>query len=327
LANGAILLDPEGKIEFEDDDIVSTQAAATYTIENAVPDVHKLQLTYTVEGITWNSHYVLSLDESGQQGELTARATVNNLTDQNYLNARLAVFAGDVSRFSRAGTASEGGGDQATMVPGEVGENYVYRLPFRVDILARQIKQLHFTRSQKVGVSYEYEVHLGYDSWGDSTDGQPIRHWAWQWLVMNNSETNGLGIPLPKGVFQVQRADQSGEFHLIGENAVPDVRRGDNLRCPITRLRDIEIHERELSYGFQTGIAERFLDREAEVTLRNLRSHDVLIKVWVWPGPPTRFALTPVPDERGNRKAAYHIQLPAGGERTLRYRIMQFARE
>jgi len=323
LDSGGYLIDPKGRLELdasEDDARIETKAK--FRLKNQVHGRQKLQLVYTVNGLTWFSHYILALDQDGRGGTFTGRATVKNYLGVNLRDAELAVFAGDVSRIRVQGVASEDGGGGRTMVPGRNGENYVFKLPFRVDIPYQQTKQVFFLREQRVQVEYEYGALVGQYRAGrrDAQTVTPCE--VWQWILLPNTRENGLALPLPRGEFHVQRADRSGEIHFVGQTEFIDTPQGETMRCQVGRASGIEVVE-SLDKGFTDSGGSRSHYRIGEVRMRNNRTEPILLKIWVEASDPEDFALTPTPDYRNSSDAYYRFELAPGEERVLRYELRQ----
>ena len=84
------------------------------------------------------------------------------------------------------------------------------------------------------------QKELVFDSWkGDKV--QAI-------LNMQNSEANGLGKSLPKGIVRVYQPDSEGQLQLLGEDQIDHTPKGEKIEVTVGNAFDITGKRTQASY-------------------------------------------------------------------------------
>jgi hypothetical protein len=88
------------------------------------------------------------------------------------------------------------------------------------------------------------------------------------YLDIKNREDNHLGIPLPKGIVRVYKADKSGAKQFIGEDEIDHTPRDEKVRIKMGDAFDVVGDRKQMSY---TPIANNgcIVETEWQITLRN----------------------------------------------------------
>ena len=69
-----------------------------WLIENSLPSLQKVEVSYLTNGINWRADYVLTLTEKDDRADLSGWVTIDNKSGAIYSNAKLKLIAGDVNR-------------------------------------------------------------------------------------------------------------------------------------------------------------------------------------------------------------------------------------
>jgi hypothetical protein len=129
----------------------------------------------------------------------------------------------------------------------ELGDYQLYRLPWRTDLAARQTKQVLFLDVPEVRVERLYGLRL------DSLTQPPPLDVAVPSLILRfeNTEDDGLGEPLPRGVVRVFES-YGGRDVLAGEAEVGDRPVGLPVELVIGRALNVLL-ETTTQYGGPAG--------------------------------------------------------------------------
>ena len=208
----------------------------------------KLEVTYLTQGIGWRADYVMNVDEHDQSADLTGWVTLNNTSGTAYENATLKLVAGDVQKLLPAQTeAMDGDRAEDKESPAkkpefnEEGffEYHLYTLARPTTLLDNEQKQVSLLEANGVKVD-KHLIFFGANyyyrgSYGMVSSNQKVG----VYLDIENKEANHLGMPLPKGVIRVYKADKSGAKQFIGEDQIDHTPRDEKLRIKMGDAFDV----------------------------------------------------------------------------------------
>ncbi len=176
--------------------------------------------SYLSYGMRWEVTYNCVYNEKTEKLSITPWVTIDNRSGKAYYNARIKLMAGDVKK-NYDNDKSTGGirheeeeMDLLYSIPPMAFEEksfadyHLYTLNQRVDVANNQVKQITMfpEKSVKAEKVYKYTTHA-----------QKLK----SVIRFENTEENGLGLPLPKGIvkmYQEDKADNQMEF--IGEDRI-----------------------------------------------------------------------------------------------------------
>ena len=289
--NQVILKDAQGKILILNADEVElpalpkgliTQPTLKWLVNSAATGNHSIELSYMTGGMNWNANYVAVVDKEDENVDLTGWVSVTNNAGATFENARLKLVAGDVNRVQSAISASkslydntdraaEGGQFQEE----QLFEYHMYTLQRPTTLQNNQQKQVTLFNAPDVSVVKEFvfdpsrRYYWGYRSSSDSTKINVM-------LNLKNSEENGMGLPLPKGVVRVYKKDSEGKLQFIGEDSIDHTPKDEEIRLYLGNAFDLVGEKKQTKY---TKISERVSETSYEVELRNHKDEDVYINV------------------------------------------------
>mgnify|MGYP006908217981 CR=1 FL=1 len=242
----------------------------------------QVEVTYLTNSLNWKSDYVMVLDEDDAAASLTGWVTLMNQSGTSYENARLQLVAGDVQRVQGNMPAAEARGRmmEMAMSADAVGftedaffEYHLYTLGRPADVMNNEQKQVTLLEAEEFGVvkrlifpgapAYYYR-----GQYGQVTSNQKVG----VFLDFENSEDNGLGMPLPKGTVRVYKRDASGAQQFIGEDLIDHTPRNEELRIKMGEAFDVVGDRRQMDYSVISGCVSESTWR---VDLRNHKDEDV----------------------------------------------------
>lgn len=241
----------------------------------------QVEVSYLTQSLNWKADYVMVLDEDDRRAGLTGWVTLTNQSGTSYENARLQLVAGDVRRVS--GNAMPTVGRDRMMadalVAQEAGfssnaffEYHLYTLGRPADVMNNEQKQVTLLESGGFGVEkkliFHGATHYYRGHYGQIASNQKVG----VYLDFENSERNGLGMPLPAGVVRVYKRDGTGAQQFIGEDRIDHTPRDEELRIQMGEAFDVVGDRTQMDYTIVSGCVSESTWR---IDLRNHKDEDV----------------------------------------------------
>ena len=301
-------------------------------------DVHRggrdsVELSYLTGGLSWQADYVAELNADDNRLTLNGWVTLHNLSGTSYPNATLQLVAGDVNRvrqdMNRAVDAvaktSFLRSEAAPMQEQALFEYHLYTLGRPTTIADNQTKQVSLLSGTGIPVVKEL-VLQGNDyyfrsSYGDL--GQKMKIGVY--VEFNNRESDGLGIPLPKGVVRVYKRDQQSRAQFVGEDQIDHTPKNERVRLKLGDAFDVTADKKQTDFKVRNSSAKYHYSFESayEIVLKNAKSEPVTVSVQE-PVPGDWKVLS---ESHPHKKAAagtarWSLPVPANGQATLQYRVL-----
>jgi hypothetical protein len=244
----------------------------------------KLEVTYLTRGFNWKADYVLTIDDKDTKGDLTGWVTLTNGTGASYENAKLKLVAGDVNKVTTAmempsyykSPVTVTGATSTPFKEEGLFEYHLYTLNKPTNVLQNEQKQVTLLEAEGInltkkliffGTSYYYR-----GSYGQVMSNQKVG----VYLDIENAEKNKLGIPLPKGIVRVYKADKAGAKQFIGEDRIDHTPRDEKLRVKMGEAFDIVADRKQMSWKpFGSCTSES----EWEIHVRNHKDVDETVEI------------------------------------------------
>jgi hypothetical protein len=233
----------------------------------------RLEVSYLTKGMNWRADYVMVVNDADTQGDLTGWVTLDNQSGTGYRNAQLKLVAGDVQRiveeFRRQPRAAAMRVEEAAdrlMTEEGLFEYHLYTLERPTTVLNNEQKQV--TMLEGTGIGLKKRLILPGQPWwyrsqtGEIASNQKVS----VFMEFANTEANKLGMPLPKGIVRVYKADQSGAQQFIGEDQIDHTPRDEMLRIKMGEAFDVVADRRQLVWRALGGCQS---ESSWEIDLRN----------------------------------------------------------
>ena len=243
----------------------------------------QVDVSYLSRNLNWKADYVLVVNEDDTRGDLTGWVTLTNQSGTSYENARLKLVAGDVQRvgegrYQRAElqalrAVSE---DAAQFVEEGFFEYHLYTLQRPTTLLNNEQKQVTLLEADQVGIDkrliFYGASHYYRGSYGQVVSNQKVG----VYLDLANSEENNLGMPLPKGVVRVYKADGSGALQFIGEDQIDHTPRDERVRIKMGEAFDVVGDRRQMDYRV---IGACVSESDWEISVRNHKDEATEVEI------------------------------------------------
>jgi len=312
-----------------------TKPTLVWKVQAEQAGVHHAELTYMTNGVNWYANYVAVVNEKDDGLGLDGWVTLDNQSGATYEDAKLKLIAGDVHRVTQP--RGEARYVAPTVSAGERGKEFVeqaffeyhlYTLQRPTTIKDHQTKQIEFTSAPAVTATkfYVYDgAQMGYSryyspitSQGYGTQSNPK---VYVMLDFLNAKSNGLGIPLPKGVVRVYKENPEGGTEFIGEDQIDHTPKDERILLRLGDAFDL-VGERKQTDFKRPG--DRTIEESYEIKLRNHKDEDVEIRVvehmfrWSeW----TILESNHEYEKKDSRTIEFRVAVPKDGEVTVTYTV------
>ncbi|HNT52364.1 MAG TPA: DUF4139 domain-containing protein, partial [Candidatus Syntrophosphaera sp.] len=130
---------------------------------------------------------------------------------------------------------------------------HMYTLDQKVSFANNQTKQIALYPQQNVAATPLYE----YYTWGSGVNSV---------IKFKNTEANGIGKPLPKGVIKVYKQDSDGNLEFIGEDSIKHTSKNEEVSINTGKAFDLVGSTLVRDHR---EISRNISERTIQVTLRN----------------------------------------------------------
>jgi hypothetical protein len=319
-----------------------TRPTLIWDVASERAGVEETRITYQTAGITWWADYNLVFKEGADSSngflDVGAWVSILNRSGADYPEARLKLIAGDVNRAQpvpqqiRMRTLeAAAAADVAGFAEQSFFEFHLYTLGRPTTIPDNSTKQIELfpkvreVAAKKLLVYYGFQPGFGFfaDPITDRDFGLPMNTKVDVYLEFENSESLGLGIPLPAGRMRVSQLDaQDDTLEFIGEDIIDHTPKDESVSIMLGSAFDVVGERRQVD--FQVDHDARRMEETIEIKVRNHKQEpvEVVIKETLF-----RWSGSEIVDashryERADaRTAHFPVDVPRDGETVVRYRV------
>ena len=304
--NGKLMFSLPGEPLFPalpDDSIL--KPTLTWQLDAGQSGALDAELGYITGGMSWQAAYNLVAPEKGDALDLVGWVTIDNQTGKSFQHAKIKLMAGDVNKIQpQTYTRAFGGMMLDASAPGQppvsekaFDEYHLYTLERATTLLDRETKQVEFVRADGIqsrpiyvydGAKIDRNRYNGWDPESIRNDGDygtQSNPKVWVMREFINSESNHLGIPLPKGRLRFYRRDADGQMEFTGENTIDHTPRDETIRVTTGNAFDLVGERKRTNHHLDNK--QKFLDEAFAIKLRNHKKEAVEIRVvehlYRWP--------------------------------------------
>jgi hypothetical protein len=255
-----------------------------WRLKNSLPRSQVIEASYLTKGITWRADYVLTLNANDDQGDLAGWVTIDNRSGATYTNALLKLVAGDVNQArgeremadALRGMAAKSAAEAQAFQEEGFFEYHLYSLDGQTTIKQNQSKQISLLSTAEIPIRKDL-IYYGAQHYYRNRYGKPISNQkVGVYLEVANTKRNHLGIPLPKGVVRVYKADRSGSLQFIGEDRIDHTPKDEKVKIKMGEAFDVVGERIQKDWR---KIASGVYEVAWEISLRNHKDEDVEVTV------------------------------------------------
>jgi hypothetical protein len=258
------------------------QPTLVWMLENRLSKPQKLEASYLTSGINWKADYVAVLNKLDTTADLTGWVTIDNRSGATYQNALLKLVAGDVHRvqpemkmdYSRPMAAAKEASPQ--FKEESFFEYHLYTLDRRTTIKDNQTKQMTLLDANQVPVRKLFIFSGAPQYFYYQMDQGSQKQKIGVFLELENSKTNNLGIPLPKGTIRAYKEDRDGSLQFVGEDRIDHTPKDEKFKIKIGEAFDVVGERVQTEYK---RLGRNLFEVAFEVSLRNHKKEDIKVLV------------------------------------------------
>jgi hypothetical protein len=243
----------------------------------------RVEVSYLTQELNWRADYVLTLDEKDEKADLKGWVTLTNSTGTSFENAELRLVAGDVQRVAprpmmlgSIGSATTALANAHQFQEQPFFEYHLYSLDHPTTLLDKEQKQVSLLEAHGVGVEKKLRFR-GQQAFYYAPLRQPVANQKVSvYLDVKNAEGNHLGMPLPKGIVRVYKADASGAEEFVGEDSIDHTPRDETLKVRLGEAFDVVVDRKQTSFSVLDKCAS---ESAFEIEVRNHKDTAVTVEV------------------------------------------------
>ena len=324
--NGRVTTDIPGRLVFDSlPQHLRVQPTLVVVVNASSKADVTADLSYLTGGLTWRTDYVAKLNADGTAIDLSAWATISNITGTSFPAATLKLVAGDINRTAPAPQrmrAMEMSARSASLAY-DVGQEslaafHLYTIDRPVTLADQQTKQLALLSASRI------DVRTDIVSSGDSfamrspLNGQTRITQATSALVFNNTKAQGLGTPLPSGMVRVYGQDSAGALQLLGEDGVGHIPVGQEVRFILGRDFDVTVEREQMEF---LRASDRITISEHRLTVSNAKDEAIVVRLVESMQGDWEILEENLVHNKNQGGAEWLVDVPAGGEVQVTYRV------
>ena len=309
------------------DNLIS-QPTLVWTLDNSLATAQTVETSYLTNGITWQSDYVVTLNDKDDRADLAGWVTIDNKSGASYRNAKLKLVAGDVNRVKDKEeyrrelmkyAVTEARADAPQFKEESFFEYHIYTLQRPATVKENQTKQISLVQAENIPVKKELlfrgAADYYYGQYGVIATNQKIG----VYVEIDNRKENNLGMPLPKGTVRVYKHDSEGSLQFVGEDSIDHTPEKEKIRVKLGEAFDV-VGSRKMT-DWKKLILNRY-EAAYEISLRNHKKEAVIVKVVEpIPGDWTMLESSHPYAKTEAFTAEFSIPVPKDGEVKLTYRV------
>jgi hypothetical protein len=302
-------------------------------LQNNGAEAQTLELSYLTGGLAWQADYVAELNADDSALDLNGWVTLTNRSGTSYRHARLQLVAGDVNRVrdemrfaaKHGRVLAESAAPASPMAQEALFEYHLYTLGRTTTIADNQVKQVALLNAAAVPVRKELLLQ-GDEYYYRSSRGQIGQKMKLGvYVEFDNRESARLGMPLPKGVVRVYKKDRAGNAQFVGEDRIDHTPKNEKVRLKLGDAFDVTADKKQTDFRRREPVnqASYVYESAYAITVRNAKNEPVTVTVREpVPGDWRMLQESQPHTKPAAGTAEWQINVPAGGETTLSYRVL-----
>lgn len=321
--DGKIAINPKGEVVLPalPEGLIS-RPSLVWMLESDRKD-HTVEASYLTSGINWQANYVAVVSQKDDKADLSGWVTIDNRSGATYRNATLKLVAGDVGRVqpemmpmaqSVMDAQKRGGFEEESFF-----EYHLYSLDRPTTVNDNQTKQISLLTAADISVEKTYVV-----------GGDPTYYYrriepetkakVGVFLHFDNSKSNNMGMPLPKGVVRVYKKDSQGDLQFIGEDRIDHTPEDEQVRIRMGNAFDVVAERKQTD--FQILESGKLFQSSYEVSLRNHKDEAITVSVLETITGDWKIVQSSHDFEKeSSHRVRFDIPVPAKGESKLTYQV------
>lgn len=299
-----------------------------WMLQNTLGKQQKVEASYLTDGINWKADYVLLLNQDDTKSDLIGWVTIDNQSGAAYKDATIQLVAGDVHRIlppqprrretrdslQYAETAAKGEFEEKPFF-----EYHIYTLGRKSTIKEKQTKQINLLGASNVPLKKRL-CFYGAEYYYRNQYGKPVSNQkVGVYIDIENKKENNLGMPLPKGVVRVYKADHEGRLQFVGEDEINHTPKDEKAEIKMGEAFDVVGERTQKDWK---KIADNVYEVAWEISLRNHKEQEAEVQVIEpIPGDWTLLDSSHQSEKIEAHTLKYIVKIPKDKEEKINYRV------
>src|SRR5262249_16908952 len=197
-------------------------------------------------------------------------------------------------------------------------EYHLYTLARPTTIAENQTKQVELLTGHAIPASKEYRFENILDAYNRRQgEAQPVN--ANVRLTFENTEQAGLGIPLPKGIVRVYKADDDGQSIFVGEDSIEHTPKNETVKLILGQAFDITARGRQTDFE---AISDRIFESASGAEFKTARQQPVTVTLAQTTPGAWKILQESAPHQKPTAStASWQVTIPAEGSTKLSYKV------
>ena len=283
----------------------------SWLLETDTPGKFNAEISYVSGGMNWQADYnVVVQSTAGVDArshpdqppgksdllDMIGWITMRNYSGKTFEDARIKLLAGDVSKIQETGMAGKlmVAESRAVMVDAMApavrekpfDEFHLYTLERPTTLRDQETKQVELVRATGIHAQrlfiYDGAQTAAYTDYipdqirQDANYGTASNPKVWVMEEFKNSESDHLGLPLPKGRLRFYRRDSDGHLEFVGENVIDHTPKDETVRVYTGNAFDVTGERKRTNYRVESS--QRWMDESFEIRIRNHKQESVEVR-------------------------------------------------
>lgn len=250
-----------------------TKPTLVWLLDSQVSGKRRAEVSYLTGGINWHAEYVAVVDQRDENLELAAWVSIDNRSGATYEEAKVKLIAGEVHRVREErmpprlakGMVYDMAAGAPQFEEKAFFEYHLYTLLRPATIKDNEIKQVSLFPSTDVEVKKIFTY-----------DGARYDKKVRVELEFENSESAGLGMPLPQGKIRVYKEDVDKALEFVGEDRIDHTPKDEKVRVFLGNAFDLVGERQKIDFK---KIRDDITDESYQIKLRNHKEEAVEVVV------------------------------------------------
>ncbi len=298
-----------------------------WNLENQAKEKQTIVANYMTSGMRWNADYVMVLADDEKTCNINGWVTINNNCGATFKDAQLKLVAGDVQKIQpRIGRGYDTLDESVMMAKAapafreeSMFEYHMYTLERPSTLKQNQQKQISLLEANGINVKKTFRYIGNKYIYRNKQGGTDKSGKVGVFVSFYNSKKNNLGMPLPKGVVRVYKADSSGNNQFVGEDRIDHTPKDEEIELKLGDAFDVVAERRQTDYK---KLGSRMCETAWEVKIKNHKEKDIVVEV-VEPffGDWEILQESIKSEKKDAWTAVFKVPVKADGETKINYRV------
>ena len=325
--NDEIQINPSGRVILPKiPENLIAKPTLVWMLKNTLSKPQKVEASYLTDGIGWKADYVATLNKDDTKADLTGWVTIDNKSGAAYKDATIQLIAGDVNRVEQPQVMYDRMYKSGIAKAEELGfeekaffEYHIYTLGRKSTIKENQTKQISLLEASDIPIKKKL-IFYGAEYYYRNSYGEPISNQkVGVYIDIENKKENNLGMPFPKGIVRVYKADDAGRLQFVGEDQIDHTPKDEKIEIKMGEAFDVVGERTQTDWK---KISRNVYEAGWEISIRNHKEEDTEVQIIEpIPGDWTVLNSSHEYEKIEAHTLRYTVKIPKDKEEKISYRV------